>query len=306
MKRKTIEAVINAKFRQFCESITDARTRELVQQNTIITGGCIASMFLGSKPNDYDLYFRDLQTTLAVAHYYVNKFNEAKGYTGGNEKTDIPKVENNDGRVRVHIQSRGMASETENERDYQYFEGNVDPRAAEMQEYVDAALRAAEAETKGEDYRPIFLTANAITLSADVQCVLRFYGEPDKIHENYDFVHCTNHWDSATGMVTTRPEAMEALLTKELRYVGSKYPLCSVIRTRKFIGRGWTINAGQYLKMCFQISELDLSNPEILEEQLIGVDAAYFAEVVTKLKEYVAQGKQIDATYLCAIVDRIF
>ena len=33
-----------------------------------------------------------------------------------------------------------------------------------------------------------------------------------------------------------------------------------MIRTRKFLKRGWHINAGQYLKMCFQISELDLSD----------------------------------------------
>jgi hypothetical protein len=55
-----------------------------------------------------------------------------------------------------------------------------------------------------------------------------------------------------------RAEALESILTKELRYVGSRYPLCSVIRTRKFLARGWTINAGQYVKMCFQISQLDL------------------------------------------------
>ena len=48
------------------------------------------------------------------------------------------------------------------------------------------------------------------------------------------------------------------LLARQLVYQGSKYPICSMIRTRKFLQRGWHINAGQYLKMAFQVSELDL------------------------------------------------
>src|SRR3546814_2527635 len=89
---------------------------------------------------------------------------------------------------------------------------------------------------------------------------MRFYGEADAIHENDDVVHCTNDWTSKDANLTLRQPALESLLCKELRYVGSKYPVCSVIRLRKFIRRGWVINAGQILKMMMQVSELDLTN----------------------------------------------
>jgi hypothetical protein len=46
------------------------------------------------------------------------------------------------------------------------------------------------------------------------------------------------------------------------------------------IQRGWTVNAGEILKMLFQVSELDLKNIEVLEEQLIGVDVAYFSLLI--------------------------
>ena len=52
--------------------------------------------------------------------------------------------------------------------------------------------------------------------------------EPDQLHENYDFVHCTNYWTSWNNELVLRKEALEALLARELRYVGSKYPLCSI------------------------------------------------------------------------------
>src|SRR3546814_2013322 len=55
---------------------------------------------------------------------------------------------------------------------------------------------AAALETSDPTYRPVFVSTNAITLSDKIQIVLRFYGEADAIHENYDFVHCTNYWTS--------------------------------------------------------------------------------------------------------------
>src|SRR5690606_25046051 len=153
-------------------------------------------------------------------------------------------------------------------------------------------------------YRPVFMSTNAITLSHRVQIVMRFYGEPDTIHENYDFVHCTNYWKSWDNELVLRQPALEALLARELRYVGSKYPICSIIRLRKFIHRGWTINAGQILKMAMQVSELDLKDPAVLEDQLTGVDSAYFIQLMAKLKEH--DPEKVNAAYLVEIIDRMF
>ena len=162
-----------------------------------------------------------------------------------------------------------------------------------------------EDETDKPRYRPVFLSTNAITLSDKIQIILRFYGSPEELHENYDFVHCMNYWESSDkDKLILNPASLESLLSKELRYVGSKYPLCSVIRTRKFINRGWKINAGQYLKMCIQISELDLLNPSVLEDQLTGVDIAYFHDVISQVKE--KNPDQIDSSYLIEVINRMF
>ena len=157
-------------------------------------------------------------------------------------------------------------------------------------------------------YEPVYISDNAVTLTNKVQVIFRFYGEPDEIHKNYDFVHCTNYWDDQTKQVTLRPAALESLLAKQLTYVGSKYPLCSIIRLRKFIKRGWHINAGQMLKIMFQISELDLSDVDTLKEQLVGVDTAYFDMLIEALKKK-AEGDddfKVTQPYVAEIVDRIF
>lgn len=309
MKAKTIKSVLRNKQKAWLASIDDERVRGLAAEGTIITGGCIASMLLRERVNDYDLYFRNMETTLAVAQYYVAKFKlnpPARFKDDASHKVDIYVQETN-GRIKIVVKSAGVAGEQGSE-DYQYFEGIQDPNSTDACEYVEKALEVAD-DSKGKgkgkpEFRPVFLTSNAITLSDDIQLVLRFYGEAEQIHANYDFVHCTNYWKSWDGELVLHATALESLLSKELRYVGSKYPLCSFIRTRKFIQRQWTINAGQYLKMAMQLNDLDLNNVSVLEDQLTGVDAAYFVQIIRALKE--RDNDSVDRAYLCELIDRLF
>ena len=150
--------------------------------------------------------------------------------------------------------------------------------------------------------------AEAIDFGVNYFDVAPAYGNAEEIHKNYDFTHCTCYWVAKDNNLVLPSKALESIITKELFYQGSLYPLCSIIRTRKFLKRGWHINAGQYLKMCFQLSQLDLTDVDVLQEQLTGVDAAYFVEVIDKCKEKKEQSPDFEITmpYLCKIVDRIF
>lgn len=290
MKGKTIRAVLSKKFQSFAASIDDPNVRKLVERNTIITGGCIASMLLGEKVNDFDLYFRDKATAVAVGEYYVAKFVSATGHP--------MKLDARGDRVRI-VTEIGHRGETAGDIAVLDDSGTIEDTYEELNE------SAMEVESEGTPtYRPVFMSTNAITLSDRVQLVLRFYGEPDVIHENYDYVHCTNYWTPWDGKLVLRPDALESLLARELRYVGSKYPICSIIRLRKFIRRGWTINAGQILKAVMQVSELDLTKPDVLEDQLTGVDSAYFIQIMKNVREKDAE--KVNAAYLVEIIDRMF
>jgi hypothetical protein len=283
LKAKTIKSIISKKIDQWLQTIDDPALREKAAKSTIVTGGCITSMLLGEDVNDFDLYMRDHDTTLQIAQYYVNKFEGSKSALS---------VSDEDGRIKIVVKSSGVAFVDENA---------INPESVE-ESYQEAETKSLE---KSEyKYTPTFLTTNAITLSDKIQIVLRFYGEPDQIHENYDFVHCTSYWTSWDNKLVLRPEALETILSKELRYVGSKYPICSMVRVRKFVQRGWRINAGQILKMAMQISQLDLEDLAVLEDQLTGVDTAYFIQLIQRLKE--KNPDKVDAAYLIEIIDRIF
>lgn len=315
LKAKTIKSILRNKVNAWLETIDDEALRKSCREEAIVTGGSIASMLIGEQVNDFDIYFRTKATVKQVADYYVSDFQKRKKKQGGVDVTTyVEELKDTHGkdRVRIVVKSAGVASD-EMERDYEYFESLPDHDAGEyigeafdpLSDVKDIADDAKE-EMASEYpmYSPAFLSSNAISLRGKIQLILRFYGEPDEIHQSYDFAHCMNYWESGQSKLTLRPEALEALLSRTLVYRGSQYPLCSVIRSRKFIERGWRINAGQYLKMAMQISNLDLTNHEVLEEQLTGVDVAYFADVIHKIKD--KNPERVDAAYLTEIIDRMF
>ena len=308
MNRKTITKILTRKHNDFLSSIEDKDVRDIIDKNGIITGGSIASMLLNEKISDYDYYFRTKEAVIKVAKYYIDRF------TGLNPDNIIkPSLLYDDepnGRVKLVVKSAGITSEN-GDQGYQYFENYPDEVG---QEYVEKVIGDADEisiepiDDIKPKYRPVFMSSNAITLSNSVQLVIRFYGEPDDIHENYDFIHCCNYWTSWDKKLTLNSDALESLLTKNLYYQGSLYPVCSIIRLRKFIKRGWYVNAGQMLKIMFQISELDLTDIPTLEEQLTGVDAAYFHQVIDYCKEKQEKDKDFKLTtpYLISIVEKIF
>lgn len=333
MKAKTIKAVIRKKIDEWLATIEDEDVRKAAEKDVIVTGGCIASMLLKEKVNDFDIYFRTYETTWKVANYYVARFQpkvqkgivpriylcddmgrEFKGTCPTSAERAAKKF---DERIKIVVKSAGVASEEGTDKEYEYFESSAEGEAGEYiaavmddpsdiaDEYEQTETAALECEEEGKPrYRPVFLSSNAITLSNRIQIIIRFYGDPDIIHNNFDYVHCTNYWVGKDNELVLRPAALESLLTRELRYVGSKYPVCSLIRMRKFIKRNWSINAGQIVKMVMQIGQLDLNNPKVLEDQLTGVDVAYFCELIAKLKA--KDPDKINHAYLIEIIDRMF
>lgn len=309
MQRKTIIRNLNRKLEEWLKSIEDETLHGLIRKNTIVTGGSIASMLLGEPVNDFDIYFRDIHTTELVAKYYVNKFNQTESiksqgtkgnHTPGVRREHIVNIKGaSEERVIVYIGSAGVAAEGMDT--YKYFEA-FDPNDAA--EFAESLKKELEDDASKPPYRPVFLSQNAITLSDKVQVVIRFYGSPAEIHDNYDFVHAMSYYDWHYGELVIPAKAMESLLSRTLVYHGSMYPLCSIFRAKKFIERGWHIGAGQLLKIMWQISEVDMKNPAVLREQLTGVDQAYMHQLLDALLD--VRPEKINSTYVAEIIDRIF
>jgi hypothetical protein len=329
MKASTIKTVLRNRIDDWLKTITDETLVADIKKDAIVSGGAIASMLLGETINDYDIYFRTLSTTKAVAEYYVSVFNtlnkDKKITMNGSLPTvmeeDIQNIKGEtERRVVIRIKSAGVASETQGE--YKYFEGHPEQDTEDFFDSLSNTELISSVEIPDNDpigtvevlvtdlkdktkpkYRPVFLSDNAITMSDKIQLIIRFYGEPDKILNNYDFAHTMNYYDYAKNELHLEPVALESLLSKALVYKGSLYPIASIFRIRKFIERGWRITAGQLLKIIWQITEIDFNKPGVLREQLIGVDQAYMYQLLEALK---SKDGKIDSAYIAKLVDEIF
>jgi hypothetical protein len=233
--------------------------KKLLENSIIVSGGCITSMFLNEEVHDYDIYFTNNDIVNYIIQYYLHVFNKHNNtdYKWSSEFKFIYKQRDN-----IDFDSDNFLN---------------------CIEIIDACS-AKNINPEASDYIPICITPNAISLTHGIQLITRFTGQPEKILSNFDFIHTNNYYLYGTNQLVTNHKAIESILTRQLIYNGSKYPICSMIRTRKFIKRGWNISAGEYLKMAFQIQDLDLYNISVLREQLIGVDAKYFIKFLDILK----------------------
>lgn len=298
MQRKTIEKTIKSKLEEWIATLPDALGKN-VKEYLLVSGGSIASMFLGEDINDFDVYIQNRDVLLSLVKHYVHDLNISV-LDGAKKKQYIDDFENFKTSEGVEEEDMGhqlmRAVSNLKENQIKLF---VRDMAGGL--LVNSDL---EQEEKNKKYLASFISPNAISLHNKIQIVNRFHGTPDEIHKTFDFIHATNYFTFKEGLVTNL-KALESLLSKQLFYQGSLYPVTSIIRAKKFINRKWKISAGEYLKIMFQISELDLSNVDTLEDQLIGVDVAYFNSLITALRN-APKGTEITSTYIGAIIDKIF
>ena len=291
MKSKTIKKVISAKMNEWLETITDVALRKEVKENILVSGGSIASMLLKEPVNDFDVYIQDMDVLLRLANYYC------KGKVlDGRKRLDYLEDRFPDLDILDPVMPNGERYVAE-----PYVRISNLKKDQIKLDINGIGERIEQAENT--KYLPLFLSQNAISLQDDVQIVLRFNGNAEEIHKTFDFIHATNFFTFTDGLVLNK-EALESLITKNLSYQGSLYPLTSIIRMKKFIARGWTMNAGEVLKMIFQVSELNLKDIEVLEEQLIGVDVAYFSTLIEALRG--VDKNKLTPAYMNTMIDKIF
>lgn len=314
MQKNKIEAFIRNSVRDWVSSISERaaldgivdihcadypteirKFHEEIYNNVAVTGGAITSMLLNEEVNDVDIYFTDDEIACKVARYYLNKLvNDGKLLPS--KKVDKITVLPHELGVKIWIQSQGVSGEEVSKTsEYDYFEGQA------FEPIADFFDLGHHGKVQRKDYDVQYITDNAITLFGGIQMIFRFTGPIEEVHQYFDFVHCTNYWTAKTGLVYNL-DALQSILEKRLRYVGSKYPVAALFRLRKFIQRGWCISAGELVKMAYDISKLDLDNPSVMMDQCIGCDYAYFSEFLTKLE----QRQDIDRTYLFTLLDEVF
>jgi hypothetical protein len=124
----------------------------------------------------------------------------------------------------------------------------------------------------------------AITIGK-CQFIIKYIGQPKQVVSAFDFQHCMGYFVPNTNELGLDLPTVDSIHQRELRYTGSNYPVSAMFRLRKYIKRGYSVTAGEMLKISYQISQLDLTDLNVLVDQLVGVDVSYFAYFVVLLKD---------------------
>lgn len=313
MQVKTIRNNIEKKMLDWLESITDEQLRKKVKSKLLVSGGFVTSLFLNEKVNDYDIYIQDRQVLMELVDYYTKPFKDVMILDGERRETYIDdELKRNPSAKNIGEVNNQYAVSVRNLKPTQvklFFKDagagmRVNEDKTETDVDLDVAAQTGKVVVTTPKYFVKFFSPNAISLANNIQIVIRFHGNAEEIHKTFDFLHATNYFTFDEGLVTNKA-AVESILTKQLKYQGSLYPLTTIIRVRKFLKRGWNINAGELLKVMFQISELNLHDADVLEEQLIGVDVAYFGTLINILRN-IEDKTKITSEYLNSIIERVF
>lgn len=231
-------------------SVTRQDVRQAINRCTI-AGGAIVSLLQDISPNDYDVYTKTKEDCELLARYYVELFNWDNQLEQDEYRKATVVVEGD--KVKV----------------------------------IQPAMDGATIKQDVSKFRPIFISPNAITLKGNVQLIFRFYGEPEKLVQEFDFEHCTGYFHRVScenvvykNELVLNEDMLMSVLTKELKYRHGKYPVSSLLRLQKYIQRGYIIPTGELIKLALDISKLDLSDSQVFSDQLSGVDLQLSADVL--------------------------
>ena len=165
MQLKTIKKIITSKLENWLDSIEDTQLRSDVSKNILLSGGSIASLLQGVDVNDYDIYIKDMNVLYRLAEYYTKNF----------------PIEILDGRKKdeyqQYLDNRNTNIWKDDDEDlakYSVALRTLRPDQIKLYMYETGGHKVDWEDREDlPKYRPLFFSPNAISLSDDIQIVVR-------------------------------------------------------------------------------------------------------------------------------------
>jgi len=141
--------------------------------------------------------------------------------------------------------------------DYDFY--FIDPDSAqEVKDYYSSS----HPEFVSDRFKINLITENSVNLSDKIQLVTKFTGEPEKIVKSFDWKHIKSYYIYPDKIIFS-DDVYRLICEKELIYTGSKFPLSTLLRVRKYIKKGWTISTASMTHVVMDIVKtfLDKDKP---------------------------------------------
>ena len=149
------------------------------------------------------------------------------------------------------------------------------------------------------------ITTRRITQTYKVQLIKFNFGEPDEIIKNFDFTICQAAYDFEMETFHFNGHFFKHLAQKKLVYnPNCLKPFSSLVRTKKFEQRGYTISKLELLKVAISISQVKLETYGDLIDAAVGVSTTSHGKFIKKIKNEKLEEVLIKPQHVYELIDQ--
>lgn len=119
----------------------------------------------------------------------------------------------------------------------------------------------------------------------NIQIIKKEVGEPEDMVDRFDFTVCQAIYDFKENKMIMVNRFLRDLAKKELIFTGSKYPLASLYRVKKYMEKGFHISGIELIKLALTVQNIDIDNEAELGEHIAGFDIMILRDLLNELEE---------------------
>lgn len=129
-------------------------------------------------------------------------------------------------------------------------------------------------------------TESALSVRIDekrVQFIKAVTGAPDAVIGKFDFTICQGAFLPDQSFILGECFLQHLSQRRLVFNLAAEFPICSLYRTRKFIGRGFQFSGIEAIKLGLSIQKLKIDTYADLKKQLLGIDTSFLKELTDSL-----------------------
>lgn len=192
------------------------------------------------------------------------------------------------------------------------------PTSQDSYDKFHETLRKLVDESTNENDKLLFVSDNAVTYryaGVVIQIIHKFLQilggssnsvfTPEEVLETFDFTCCMGCYDLKSHEFILHKDFLIDNVSRSLVYNSEnpRYPICAMYRVLKYQKKGYTISAGELVKLSLCICNLKMESYQDLKDQLLGIDTQIFMEITEDLIEKHGKDAKIDYGVVMNIIN---
>jgi hypothetical protein len=156
---------------------------------------------------------------------------------------------------------------------------------------------------------PVFVTDHATTYRCEgntFQLVKVVFGSAAEVFDKFDFTVCMGAYSCGEDTFTLQTHFIQHNSQRKLVFhKGTLFPICSMVRTVKYMRRGYTMTGVERIRIAMAVSRLQLTSWQDVKKQLQGIDTTFLKPLTDNMLSEGRADKTFDYDEFDAYIEDI-